>query len=337
MAPLDHYPESTSNEGVAGLARRNASHVYTDRILQLHCSMNPDRPVLNESNVQPWCGNSARFSNDLMRRSGRFGSVHMGLSDDETSTVRSTFAEKFSMLDYYKTSGYYNFVQFNKALKRFENKETHGSQAAKNLQSEQPLMLGEALNVFKDFMDWFWNNSVLDLKSTWHHWEEEEEKLMSFMKVRNPLNTLCQPTYVHLPETLTSLFNATEYLATTLANVKSLLLFIRLSPGRSDEVLSKPNVAWVLAIRELGRVKERANERNADHTKKEKCLERPLMAEHLFGKEDAELDSCIIGSSQDELDCKTEAALGYMTLEGENGEVQHEAGAFLLVKDSMAL
>lgn len=67
--------------------------------------------------------------------------------EHDKETICTELGQRCGMLDYYKDSEYQNLVQFVKALQKYE--DTH------------------QLNIADNFMDWFWDMNILDLKSNW--------------------------------------------------------------------------------------------------------------------------------------------------------------------------
>lgn len=153
------------------------------------------------------------------------------------------------------------------------------------------------------------------------------------------------------------LVKSIEYLLTHLTQLKSLHLFIQLSPFALGEILEKPETVgeWIFRVGQLTKIASdslevrvgldhllfdtdlRGEERGARYLQAEKCLKLLLMPEHLFAKqEEARLRSNATRGLQADLadlGYDTETALGYMIVETVDGEYEHKEGEFLLVKD----
>ena len=87
------------------------------------------------------------------------------ISDLHVAPIRrvlSQFKERRGLLDYFKLEEYFNIVGFAKALMRHAVDNNDSCSKGKNLATSK------SFNLLDDFMGWFLDFTVLDLKDSWY-------------------------------------------------------------------------------------------------------------------------------------------------------------------------
>ncbi|KAE8441926.1 hypothetical protein EG329_004184 [Mollisiaceae sp. DMI_Dod_QoI] len=184
-----------------------------------------------------------------------------------------------------------------------------------------------------------------------HKYHEHIQHISLNLEIKDYPMVPLSPTKEIDTQLTASIFKTTIDFSTPLVNLRSILLFITLTDAALKDILmQQPKKGWVSAFRLIkprDRFEVRVGvpitcakkdyvERDTKHLSNEKCLERLLMPTSIFEKEELELERCTVKADQADLECETEASLGWMTLEGKGGELMHESGGFLLVADSIA-
>lgn len=92
--------------------------------------------------------------------------------------VDSSYADKCGELDYYKPSEHQNTIDFSKALEAYEANKSDTV---------------EGINVLHDFVDWFWDSNVVDLKASWAESPVQLSVLDMFMNKSHEVGLFSQP------------------------------------------------------------------------------------------------------------------------------------------------
>jgi hypothetical protein len=139
--PRQPFPQTRPFESAVSLARRNKTPTYKD------CGPELDINVMR----------GHKFAFNVYNTP-----LHL-IHTFPPPTVRfiSQFAEKRGLLDYFKPQEYFNIVGFAKALMGHEAAANHTSKCNNEGDSK-------SINILNDFMQWFWNSTVLDLKGSWY-------------------------------------------------------------------------------------------------------------------------------------------------------------------------
>lgn len=97
--------------------------------------------------------------------------------------LEGKFAGKCGLLDYYKPSEYNNLIQFVHALEQYEKGPQDDRATTENVQSKEANSARPNLDIVDDFIAWFWDNNVLDLKESWQDTELDQASLMTRMRL----------------------------------------------------------------------------------------------------------------------------------------------------------
>ncbi|KAH7386287.1 hypothetical protein BKA64DRAFT_758840 [Cadophora sp. MPI-SDFR-AT-0126] len=137
-------------------------------------------------------------------------------------------------------------------------------------------------------------------------------------------------------------------ISTMLPNLKSIMLFLALTKGGLDIFLSGKPSNYIASIQKLqpserfevryGRrdfvtAASRKEERNRQHLKAEAALDIMLMPDALLQeRKKSQILKAEVESEQLSLGLDIDFELGWLTMEGKDGSIRHEAGTFLLAR-----
>ncbi|KAE8441925.1 hypothetical protein EG329_004183 [Mollisiaceae sp. DMI_Dod_QoI] len=366
-APLDPYPVTdvlTDHRNSTGLARRNKSPLFVNGNYQKRCHIAAGRLALRRVEATR-DGDASSFYELLSRRLADSATTSWHVSNGTSRAVKSMFRERFGLLDYFKESEHQNIIEFAKALERYEGHQdkqsiNHGVKARSDTTD---------FYLVHDFLDWFWETTVLDLKYGWLLPPYQEDparkslwKSSTWLRLRPDyharIRNICIFVGLDPPEDTKhgdahrigdeQLSNACMYLSGHLVNLKSILLFIQAPTSSIDHLLGETiNHSFARTIRQLsaadrfevrfgvyGYIKdeERQIEGNEKHLMAEKAVEMLLMPDGLWEKEQSSQRSqAMIVGEQKAFAFETVASMGWMTLESADG-VEHNIGNFLYVQ-----
>lgn len=164
-APLDQYPVTDIPEAYSvGFARRNKTPLFEDKEVELKY-LDAERPKLKKriatgSLYCPDIGRGILSFADIILLGGVRRRYPLS---PRPSHIQSAFSERCGLLDYFKESEHHNIIEFGKALERYEAAKKMADHHSDCKEQSREHFVG----LLDEFIAWFWDSIVLDLKTGW--------------------------------------------------------------------------------------------------------------------------------------------------------------------------